>query len=200
MAELEQQLARIDSREREEALAYYNEYFDEAGPENEARAIEELGSPVRVAAQIKADAAVRGMGKTEAPPVKKGISAIWIVILAILALPVAVPVAVAVFGVGIGLLVSVFAVVAALLVAAVAVCGGGVLAFVAGISVLFTDVPTGIFYMGGGLAASGVSLLLGILVLAAARALIGGVARLLDGIRVKSRERQERKAGEHNNG
>jgi uncharacterized membrane protein len=200
MAELERQLARIDDREREEAIAYYNEYFDEAGPENEARVIEELGSPVRVAAQIKADAAVKGMGKTETPPVKKGISTIWIVLLGILALPIAVPVAVALLGAGIGLLASVFAIVAALVAAVVAVCGGGVLAFVAGAAVLFTHAPTGIFYMGGGLAATGVALLLGVLVFAASRALFGGVARLLDGIRVKSRERHERKAGGRSDG
>ena len=38
-----------------EALAYYNSYFDEAGPENEASVIRELGSPGKVAAIIKAD-------------------------------------------------------------------------------------------------------------------------------------------------
>jgi uncharacterized membrane protein len=200
MAELERQLARIDERERAEAIAYYNEYFDEAGPENEARVIAELGSPVRVAAQIKADAAVKGMGKTEAPPVKKGISTIWIVLLGILALPIAIPVAIALLGAVIGLLASVFAVIVALVAAVVAVCGGGVLAFIAGAAVLFTHAPTGIFYMGGGLAATGIALLLGILVFAASRALVGGVARLLDGIRVKGRERHERKAGERNDG
>jgi uncharacterized membrane protein len=200
MAELERQLARIDSREREEALAYYNEYFDEAGPENEARVIEELGSPVRVAAQIKADAAVKGMGGTDTPPVKKGVSTIWVVILGILALPVALPVVFAVLGTGIGLLVAVFAVVAALLAAGVAVCGGGVAAFIAGAAVLFVDAPTGLFYMGGGLAAAGVAILLGVLVFVAARGLVGGVARLMNAIRVRSRERHGRKAGERGNG
>jgi uncharacterized membrane protein len=200
MAELERQLARIDSREREEALAYYNEYFDEAGPENEARVIEELGSPVRVAAQIKADAAVKGMGNAEAPPVKKGISTIWFVALAILALPVALPVVFAVLGMGISLLVAVVAVVAAIAAAVVAVCGGGFVSFVAGAAVLFADVPTGIFYMGGGLAAIGVALLLGGLMFAAARALTGGVARLMNAIRVRSRERHAGRAGERSNG
>jgi uncharacterized membrane protein len=200
MAELERQLVRIADHEREEAIAYYNEYFDEAGPENEARVIRELGSPVRVAAQIKADAAVKGMGSAEAPPVKKGMSTIWFVILGILALPIALPIVLAVFSVGIALLVAAFAVVAALIAAVVAVCGGGVISFIAGTGVLFTSVPTGLFYMGGGLAAAGVSLLLGILVFAMARAIVGGIARLLNGIRVRGRERHERKAGERKDG
>jgi uncharacterized membrane protein len=122
------------------------------------------------------------------------------VIIGIFALPVALPIAIAVLSVGIGLLISVFAVVAALIVTVAAVCGGGVIAFIAGAGVLFVSVPTGLFYMGGGLAAAGVALLLGVLVFAAARALVGGVARLLNSIRVKSRERHERKAGERSNG
>jgi hypothetical protein len=63
------------------------------------------------------------------------------------------------------------------------------------VCVLFVSAPTGLFYMGGGLAAAGVALLLGILVFAAARALVGGIARLLNGIRVRKREKHERKAG-----
>ncbi|MDR2296575.1 MAG: DUF1700 domain-containing protein [Clostridiales Family XIII bacterium] len=195
MAELERQLARIDDREREEALAYYNEYFDEAGPENEARVIAELGSPVRVAAQIKADAAVKGMGDAEAPSVKKGMSTIWFVILGILALPIALPIVFAVFALGIGLLLAAFLIVVSLAAAFVAVIAAGVFSFIAGVGVLFASVPTGLFYMGGGLAAAGVALLLCILMLAAARGLAGGVARLLNAIRVRGRERHERKAG-----
>jgi uncharacterized membrane protein len=195
MAELERQLARIDNREREEALAYYNEYFDEAGPENEARVIAELGSPARVAAQIKADAAVKGMGREEAPPVKKGVSTIWFVILGIFALPIALPIVLAVFVVIIGLLTAAFAIVASLVTAVVAVCAGGVFAFIAGAGVLFVNVPTGLFYMGGGLAAAGIALLLGMLVFAATRAVVGGIARLLNAIRVRGREKHAGKAG-----
>jgi uncharacterized membrane protein len=199
MAELERQLARIDDREREEAIAYYNEYFDEAGPENEARVIAELGSPVRVAAQIKADAAVKGMGNAEAPSVKTGISAIWLVILGILALPIALPIVFTVLAVCIGLLVAAFAIVTALAAAFVAVVVGGVFAFVAGVGVLFASVPTGLFYMGGGLAAAGVALLLGILTFVAARGFVGGIARLLNAIRVRGRENHGRKAGIYGN-
>lgn len=47
-------LQDIEDIEREEALQYYEDYFDEAGSENEAQVINELGSPERVAAIIKA--------------------------------------------------------------------------------------------------------------------------------------------------
>lgn len=45
MKQLERLLSDISEAEKQEALAYYNSYFDEAGPENEASVIRELGSP-----------------------------------------------------------------------------------------------------------------------------------------------------------
>lgn len=55
MERLEQLLADIPQEERVEALAYYNSYFEDAGPENEERIIRELESPEKVAKIIKAD-------------------------------------------------------------------------------------------------------------------------------------------------
>lgn len=48
-------LADVTVEEREEALRYYEEYFDEAGPEQEQAVLAELGSPEKVAAIIKAN-------------------------------------------------------------------------------------------------------------------------------------------------
>lgn len=53
MRELEFLLQDISDEEREEALAFYENYFDEAGSMNESQVIEELDSPARVAAIIK---------------------------------------------------------------------------------------------------------------------------------------------------
>jgi len=44
----------IPAKDREDALAYYEGYFDDAGVENEAAVIRELGSPGRIAAEVKA--------------------------------------------------------------------------------------------------------------------------------------------------
>ncbi len=48
-------LSGIPAAEAEEALAYYHDYFADAGAENEARVIEELGSPEKVAENIRKD-------------------------------------------------------------------------------------------------------------------------------------------------
>lgn len=46
-------LSDIQDSEREEALQYYNDYFDEAGADSEEDVVQELGSPEKVAAIIK---------------------------------------------------------------------------------------------------------------------------------------------------
>lgn len=55
MNQLEYLLRGIPNSERDDALAYYNNYFDEAGVENEQQVIMELGSPEAVAENIIAD-------------------------------------------------------------------------------------------------------------------------------------------------
>ena len=47
-------LQDIEDVERDEAIQYYQDYFDEAGIENEQQVINELGTPEKVAAIIKA--------------------------------------------------------------------------------------------------------------------------------------------------
>ena len=86
---LERELSRIPQEERENALAYYEEYLTEAGPEREKDVIAELGSVKDIALQLSADYAVKEMeeGMTVSP--KKGLRAMWVVILAILASPIA---------------------------------------------------------------------------------------------------------------
>lgn len=60
MKQLEALLQNISPAEREEALQYYNDYFDDAGSENEQSVIEALGNPARVAENIKRDLYANG--------------------------------------------------------------------------------------------------------------------------------------------
>ena len=52
MQQLAALLAAMSEAERRDALDYYEEYFDAAGPEKEAQTIQELGSPQNVAEKI----------------------------------------------------------------------------------------------------------------------------------------------------
>lgn len=89
MAALRRALSVLPEEERANALRYYEEYFDDAGPENEAKAIEELGEPAKVAAQILAD--YRELTAVpHAQPIKekrrwRGISPLLLIVLVLLA-------------------------------------------------------------------------------------------------------------------
>ena len=58
LAALERELRPMDPQERLEALEYYREYLEEAGPERERQVIEGLGSPKELAAQLMAQSPV----------------------------------------------------------------------------------------------------------------------------------------------
>lgn len=46
-------LSNIPEEEREQAISYYEDYFEDAGPENEQKVILELGAPIDIAKQIR---------------------------------------------------------------------------------------------------------------------------------------------------
>ncbi|MDO4286735.1 MAG: DUF1700 domain-containing protein [Eubacteriales bacterium] len=52
---LEQALKDMPAEERRRAVEYYENYFDEAGPENEQEVLKALGAPEKVAADILRD-------------------------------------------------------------------------------------------------------------------------------------------------
>ena len=55
MDQLAYLLSDISEEERREALDYYEGYFEEAGKENEEQVIKRLGSPEKVAAEVKSN-------------------------------------------------------------------------------------------------------------------------------------------------
>ena len=65
MQQLESLLWDLPESDRLDAIAYYNDYFDEAGVEHEKEVIRELGSPERVASMIKKDLNTSGNEKAE---------------------------------------------------------------------------------------------------------------------------------------
>lgn len=64
MSQLEILLRNVSDGEREEALQYYNDYFDDAGAENEQAVIEALGNPARVAENIRRELLESQRGKS----------------------------------------------------------------------------------------------------------------------------------------
>lgn len=73
MRQLDVLLVGLPIHEREEALQYYEDYFADAGEENEQSVIEALGTPKKVAENIKRDLSQsRGFEEYEPQKVESG--------------------------------------------------------------------------------------------------------------------------------
>lgn len=179
MRQLEQALSRVPKGERDSVLAYYNEYFDEAGEENEQEVLSRLDSPQTIASQIMADFAVKTMGKDSMPTVKKGVSAIWLIVLALFAAPIALPIAIAVAALMFAMVVTVAAVMFAMLLCVLSVFVVGVVFVGTGLAILFAQPLVAIGVVGVGFALIGMTLLLGILVVFVGRAIFSALANVL---------------------
>ncbi len=155
---LSKKLRRLPKEDYARAIEYFEEYFEEAGPENEQQAIQDLGSPEEAARELIMNLAEQNVSE---PPktVKRGMSAVWIGILGVCAAPIALPLALTV----IILIACVFLVVAAcllsVLVAGVSVAAGGFIGIVAGIALLFRAFGDGLCNLGFGLLCFGAGLL-----------------------------------------
>lgn len=68
IAKLEKLLADMPAQERRDALDYYVEYFDAAGPDHEAETAEKLGDPETVARKILEGAGLNGAKAEEPAP------------------------------------------------------------------------------------------------------------------------------------
>ncbi|MFF2793242.1 DUF1700 domain-containing protein [Lysinibacillus xylanilyticus] len=161
LKKLRGKLQRLPAHEIDAALAYYEEYFDEAGEENEQRVIQQLGSPSHVASQIMADYALKDLEATStSTSTKKNMSAIWLIILAIISAPLSLPLLV----VAIALIFSFGAVIFSFIIAIIAtmlgIFFGGIVALISGFFILAQDWATALLFMGIGFIVTGLGILL----------------------------------------
>jgi len=153
IAELKKKLRKLPFDEIKEAVDYYEGYFDDAGVENEQAVIEELGSPSAVASQIIATFAVKEADTEKSG--KKSWRTVGLVILALFASPVAVPIAASLGVVAIALIITVFSVFLSFFITGIALFASGLASVVAGFLVIFQSIPTTLFYVGVGLVCLG---------------------------------------------
>lgn len=93
LAQLEKYLKKLPAKDYQEAMDYFTEYFDEVGPEGEAAAIAELGSPKEAAHEIIINLLDKKIEEDsqEASSIKNSKQIVQIAILSILAAPLAIP-------------------------------------------------------------------------------------------------------------
>jgi uncharacterized membrane protein len=165
MEGLERLLGDLAEEERQSALEYYNDYFEDAGVEYEQEVIKELGSPEHVANTIKAELGMisvdvkyeQSQTKTEETEkkakdsVNRNTGMIVVIVLLLIATS---PIWIGVGGGILGILLGAAGVIVGLCVALAAICAGmligGAASVVAGIAVLFVHPGTGLLAIGIG--------------------------------------------------
>ena len=131
IAELKHRLAGFSASDMEDAVSYCEEYFEEAGEGQEQQVINDLGSPARFAAQLKAERSIRqeqqyhGDSRRKNP--NSSLKNAGMIILGICALPIALP-----------LMLAVVADIFALIITVLALGVAGIASFA---SILITGIP-----------------------------------------------------------
>ncbi|MDY2775334.1 MAG: DUF1700 domain-containing protein [Streptococcus infantarius] len=158
LAKLDKYLKKLPKEDYLEAMDYFREYFDEAGPENEEEVIAELGAPKDAAHDIISRLLDEKIVEDEKSPKNKAII-IWIAILAILASPVALPLILALLMVIITILAIGIAIIAMVLALGVALLTSGVYMLVDSWSYFSIAPSTTALGVGLGLLSLGLALL-----------------------------------------
>lgn len=195
---LERLLSDIPESERREAMEYYQNYFEDAGPENEASIIEELGSPQEVASSIKKnlfgdDYENYSFVKEEQKKTDTSRRNTWIVVLLILTFPLWIGLLAGAFGI----LVAGIACLFALAVGVVALVGAFVIVGVVfagiGIAQMCTGFPAvGLILFGIGMLFLAVSVLGLIIIVYAVGRMLPWILRAV--VRICKRPFQKRGA------
>lgn len=174
LAELERQLRQLPPEERENAVSYYREYLEES--ENLLETLDRLGSPKKVASEILANYSIRSA--EERPTAKRGLSAVWIVIAAIFASPVAIPLAALAAGSAVLLVLLLVMVLLLVWGAAFAFIMAGIFLFCISIPIFPQSVATGFFFIGQSLVLIGIGLLIFLAALWLSKTGFSGIAKL----------------------
>lgn len=191
LEELRVRLGGLSKEEIEDAISYCEEYFDDAGEGNEQQVIDDLGSPHKFAAQMRANAEIRRqnneMNENANYEKKSSLKSIIAIILGICALPIALP-----------LLLALICVIFALFITLVAFAFAGIVSVGA---IAFTGFPLIIngFYhietpgnaliaIGGGLLCIGLGLLLLLLFIWLIRTLLPAFTHMVTNLYHKAKE------------
>ena len=159
IAKLTKYLRKLPQKDYEEALEYFMEYFEEAGPENEAQVIAELGTPKEAAHEVISRLLDEKIIE-EKSSLRNKTTILWIAILAVLASPVALPILLFFLAMIMTLLMIIFAVLVTALALTFALLISGVYTFFTSFSLLNVSLASTLFGGGLGLLMFGGALLL----------------------------------------
>lgn len=142
-------------------MAYYETYFEEAGPQREAELIRDLGDPQSLARHIAGESLTGEAARPDDGPRSGRLGGVWKALLAICAAPIAIPLVFALVVVAVALIAATAILVVAVGGSGVVCIGAGIFAAVCGLGAFAArGIATTIFFVGGGFVAAGLGLLL----------------------------------------
>ncbi len=177
LKELSGKLSKLPREEMLDALAYYSEYFEEAGPENEQEVINKLGNPEDVAKQIIVDKAIKNI-EQPTKTVKGGLDTIWIVILAIFAGPIALPLAIALVAIIFAMVVTALSITFSIFVCGISFLVSGLMCLFFSFSAFLVNPVNGIMAVGLGLLLIGLGIVFTVGGVFLVRVMFIGIAKL----------------------
>lgn len=204
MEQLKKYLKRLPKEDYDNAIEYFSEYFDEAGPEKEQQVMKELGEPKEAARElllnllqesvendqdiVEEKAAVN---KNVNVPKKKR-SPGKIVLLAFLVLcasPVSLTLLLCAFAVLCAVVVTVASVIFSIGIASIAMIAGGIVTVGFGATLVLKSVAAACMMIGGGFLMAGIGILAGVLTIYICKWCANGIGRLVNGfVRKKVRK------------
>ena len=159
IAKLTKYLRKLPQQDYKEAIEYFMDYFEEAGPENEARVIAELGTPKEAAHEVISRLLEEKIVEDKSS-LRNKTTILWIAILAVLASPVALPILLFFLAMIMTLLMIIFAVIVTALALTFALLISGIYTFFTSFSLLSVSLASTLFGGGLGLLMFGGALLL----------------------------------------
>ena len=206
MEQLKKYLKRLPKEDYENAVEYFTEYFDEAGPENEQQVMNELGDPKEAARELLLnllEESVEKNGRVEetsavevaqALPKKKKRSPGKILLLTFLVI-CASPVSIALLIAGLAVLAAVVIVIAAVIfslaVTSIATIAGGIMIAGYGATLVVRSLAAACMMVGGGFLMAGAGILFGVLTVYICKWCVTGIGRLVNRVVRKKVNRHE---------
>lgn len=188
LKELRRELQPLSFDEQEDAISYYEEYIQES--DNEEEAIKLLGSPKDIAKGLRTESAITKPPKT----IKEGASKLWILIVAIFAAPIALPLLITIIGLIFGLAFGFFGIVLGFFVISIRVLGSGLFTLISSFLMMHLGFTTFLFYFGTGLAFTGLGILATLSMIFIIKKLLSIVITILRSIIRKVTKEQHKEA------
>ena len=187
LAKLDKYLRKLPQEDYQDSMDYFVEYFDEAGPEQEAEVIAELGTPKEAAHEV-ISRLLDEKTTNQQPTFRNRTTILWIAILAILASPIALPLLFTILAIFLTIIVLIASIIITVLAFVGALFISGLYISITSFSLLSTSLASTLLALGLGLGLFGLSLLLFLILFECCKLFVKVVVALIKWLIKKGRK------------